>query len=47
LIVDGEMQGSMAFNKEILRDNYPFSELVDEDVNVLIVPQPNLRQCNL
>ncbi len=38
LIVDGEMQGSMAFNKEILRDNYPFSELVDEDVNVLIFP---------
>ena len=29
LIVDGEMQGSMAFNKEIVRDNYPFSELVD------------------
>lgn len=38
LIVDGEMQGSMAFNKEILRDNYPFSELVDEDVNVLMFP---------
>lgn len=38
LIVDGEMQGSMAFNKEILRDNYPFSELVNEDVNVLIFP---------
>lgn len=38
LVVDGEMQGSMAFNKEILRDNYPFSELVDEDVNVLIFP---------
>eukprot|EP00456_Euglypha_rotunda_P081289 TRINITY_DN79254_c0_g1_i2.p1 TRINITY_DN79254_c0_g1~~TRINITY_DN79254_c0_g1_i2.p1 ORF type:complete len:233 (-),score=46.62 TRINITY_DN79254_c0_g1_i2:10-708(-) len=38
LIVDGEMQGLMAFNKEILRDNYPFSELVDEDVNVLIFP---------
>lgn len=38
LIVDGEMQGSMAFNKEILRDNYPFSDLVDEDVNVLIFP---------
>ena len=32
------MQGSMAFNKEILRDNYPFSELVDEDVNVLMFP---------
>ena len=38
LIVDGEMQGSLAFNKEILKDNYPFSELVDEDVNVLIFP---------
>ena len=38
LIVDGEMQGSMAFNKEILRDNYPFSDLVDQDVNVLIFP---------
>lgn len=38
LIVDGEMQASLAFNKEILRDNYPFSELVDEDVNVLIFP---------
>lgn len=38
LIVDGEMQGSMAFNKDILRDNYPFSELVNEDVNVLIFP---------
>jgi len=38
LIVDGEIQGSLAFNKEILKDNYPFSELVDEDVNVLIFP---------
>jgi malate dehydrogenase (oxaloacetate-decarboxylating)(NADP+) len=25
-------------NKEILRDNYPFSDLVDKDVNVLIFP---------
>lgn len=38
LIVDGEMQASLAFNKEILKDNYPFSELVDEDVNTLIFP---------
>jgi malate dehydrogenase (oxaloacetate-decarboxylating)(NADP+) len=38
LIVDGEMQASMSFNKEILRDNYPFSDLVDQDVNVLIFP---------
>jgi malate dehydrogenase (oxaloacetate-decarboxylating)(NADP+) len=38
LIVDGEMQASLAFNKEILKDNYPFSDLVNEDVNVLIFP---------
>jgi malate dehydrogenase (oxaloacetate-decarboxylating)(NADP+) len=38
LIVDGEMQASIAFNKEIIRENYPFSELVDQDVNTLIFP---------
>lgn len=38
LIVDGEMQASMAFNNEILRENYPFSTLVDEEVNTLIFP---------
>jgi malate dehydrogenase (oxaloacetate-decarboxylating)(NADP+) len=45
LIVDGEMQASVAFNKEILRDNYPFSELVDQDVNTLIFP--NLAAGNI
>ncbi|MEO6812374.1 MAG: NADP-dependent malic enzyme [Ginsengibacter sp.] len=38
LIIDGEMQANVAFNKEILKDNYPFSELVNNDVNVLIFP---------
>lgn len=38
LIVEGEMQANVAFNKEILKDNYPFSELVNHDVNVLIFP---------
>lgn len=38
LIVDGEMQAWLPFNKEILKDNYPFSDLVDQDVNVLIFP---------
>jgi malate dehydrogenase (oxaloacetate-decarboxylating)(NADP+) len=38
LIVDGEMQASLAFNNEILKDNYPFSALVDQNVNVLIFP---------
>ena len=45
LIVDGEMQVSMAFNKEILKENYPFSELVDKDVNTLIFP--NLAAGNI
>jgi malate dehydrogenase (oxaloacetate-decarboxylating)(NADP+) len=38
LIVDGEMQASIAFDKKILKENYPFSELVDQDVNTLIFP---------
>lgn len=38
LVIDGEMQANVAFNKEILKDNYPFSELVGKDVNVLIFP---------
>ncbi|HNP21243.1 MAG TPA: NADP-dependent malic enzyme [Panacibacter sp.] len=38
LIVDGEMQAWVPFNKDILKDNYPFSSLVDQDVNVLIFP---------
>jgi malate dehydrogenase (oxaloacetate-decarboxylating)(NADP+) len=45
LIIDGEMQASLAFNQEILRDNYPFSELVDQDVNTLIFP--NLAAGNI
>jgi malate dehydrogenase (oxaloacetate-decarboxylating)(NADP+) len=38
LLVDGEMQASMAFNPELLKENYPFSELVDAEVNTLIFP---------
>lgn len=38
LVVDGEVQANIAFNKEVLKDNYPFSELVNNDVNVLIFP---------
>jgi malate dehydrogenase (oxaloacetate-decarboxylating)(NADP+) len=45
IIIDGEMQASLAFNQEILRDNYPFSELVDQEVNTLIFP--NLAAGNI
>lgn len=38
LLVDGEMQANVAFNKDILKDNYPFSTIVDHDVNILIFP---------
>lgn len=38
LIVDGEMQVSMAFNKDLLKENYPFTELADKEVNTLIFP---------
>ncbi len=45
LICDGEMQGMMAFNKELLQENYPFSELLNGDVNTLIFP--NLASGNI
>jgi len=45
LICDGEMQGILAFNKEILKENYPFSELVNGEVNTLIFP--NLAAGNI
>ena len=38
LIVDGEMQASLAFSNDILKENYPFSSLVDQEVNTLIFP---------
>lgn len=46
LIVDGEMQGIVAFNKEVMRESYPFSELIDAgEVNTLIFP--NLSAGNI
>lgn len=45
LIVDGEMQGILAFNNDLLKENYPFSELVGMDVNTLIFP--NLSAGNI
>lgn len=45
LIVDGEMQGVLVFNNDILKENYPFCELIDQDVNTLIFP--NLSSGNI
>ena len=45
LIIDGEMQASVALNNELIKENYPFSELVDQEVNVLVFP--NLAAGNI
>jgi malate dehydrogenase (oxaloacetate-decarboxylating)(NADP+) len=45
LIIDGEIQGMLALNNEMLKENYPFSELVGEEVNTLIFP--NLAAGNI
>ena len=45
LICDGDVQGILAFNKEILKENYPFTELLEGEVNTLIFP--NLAAGNI
>jgi malate dehydrogenase (oxaloacetate-decarboxylating)(NADP+) len=45
LICEGEIQPIVAFNKDILKENYPFSELVSGAPNVLIFP--NLASGNI
>ncbi len=45
LVIDGEMQAGIAFNKDLLRENYPFSDLVNESPNTLIFP--NLAAGNI
>ena len=45
LVCDGEIQGILAFNKDILKENYPFSELVNGETNTLVFP--NLAAGNI
>lgn len=45
LIVDGEMQANVALNNNLLKEMYPFSELVEKEVNTLIFP--NLASGNI
>lgn len=45
LVVDGEIQASMAFNEEAIKENYPLSDLVGGGVNTLIFP--NLAAGNI
>lgn len=43
--VDGEMQGNFAVNNSLLRENFPFSKLVDSPANTLVFP--NLESGNI
>ena len=44
MLVDGEMQVTFAFNKELRDRKYPFSKIVGKNVNTLIFP--NLSSAN-
>ncbi|MEA3504599.1 MAG: NADP-dependent malic enzyme [Bacteroidota bacterium] len=45
LIIDGEVQANVALNQELLKENFPFSKLIDQPANVLIFP--NLNSANI
>ncbi len=45
MIVDGEMQANFALNNDLLKEQFPFSDLVDKKVNTLIFP--NLATGNI
>ncbi|MCE6987715.1 NADP-dependent malic enzyme [Dyadobacter sp. CY323] len=45
MIVEGEMQAHLAFNTTLLKENHPFSDLVDGGANTLIFP--NLSASNI
>ncbi|KAF0203914.1 MAG: malate dehydrogenase [Bacteroidetes bacterium] len=38
LIVDGDLQANFALNNALLRENFPFSKLIDSPANTLIFP---------
>ena len=45
MVIDGEIQAGLAFDKDVLRENYPFSPLTQGSPNVLIFP--NLAAGNI
>ncbi len=45
MVVDGEMQAHLPFNRELLKENHPFCSLAEEGANVLIFP--NLSASNI
>lgn len=45
MVVDGEMQANIPFDNDLMKENYPFCELIDKGVNTLIFP--NLDAANI
>jgi malate dehydrogenase (oxaloacetate-decarboxylating)(NADP+) len=45
MIVDGDLQANFAVNNTLLKEQFPFSTLVDKDVNTFIFP--NLASGNI
>ncbi len=45
LIVDGDIQMNFALNNELMREKFPFSELLDQEANIFIFP--NLAAGNI
>jgi malate dehydrogenase (oxaloacetate-decarboxylating)(NADP+) len=45
LVVDGDVQANFAVNNDLLKEQFPFSTLVDKDVNTFIFP--NLAAGNI
>ncbi|HEY1047016.1 MAG TPA: NADP-dependent malic enzyme [Bacteroidia bacterium] len=45
IIIDGDIQANFAMNNEMLKENFPFSSLVDKEVNTFIFP--NLAAGNI
>ncbi|WP_439557172.1 NADP-dependent malic enzyme [Dyadobacter sp.] len=45
MVVEGEMQAHLAFNTALLKENHPFSDLVEGGANTLIFP--NLSASNI
>jgi malate dehydrogenase (oxaloacetate-decarboxylating)(NADP+) len=45
IIVDGDIQANFAMNNDMMKENFPFSKLIDKDVNTFIFP--NLAAGNI
>jgi malate dehydrogenase (oxaloacetate-decarboxylating)(NADP+) len=45
IVIDGDIQANFAMNNEMMKENFPFSKLIDKHVNTFIFP--NLAAGNI